>query len=53
MIRANGVDEKYLKRGMAGRPTRTLIEFIAKMSCDGADKDSAKSKVFKCPAPGC
>jgi len=46
VIRANGVDEKYLKRGMAGRPTRTLIEFIAKMCCDDAAKDSSK-KVTK------
>jgi len=29
----NGIDYEYLRLGMAGRPTRTLIEFIAQMVC--------------------
>jgi len=33
----NGIDFEYLCRGMAGRPTRTLIEFIAQTIC----KDTA------------
>eukprot|EP00099_Drosophila_melanogaster_P021115 NP_648244.1 Sperm-Leucylaminopeptidase 1 [Drosophila melanogaster] len=33
----NGIDFEYLRRGMAGRPTRTLIEFIAQTIC----KDTA------------
>lgn len=36
-----GEEFEYLRRGMAGRPTRTLIEFIAQTIC----KDTApKSK---------
>lgn len=32
-----GIDHPYLKMGMAGRPTRTLIEFIAQMVCNSKD----------------
>lgn len=32
-----GRDFEYLREGMAGRPTRTLIEFIAQTIC----KDTA------------
>lgn len=31
---ANGTDQPYLKKGMSGRPTRTLVELIAKICCD-------------------
>ncbi|XP_069675793.1 cytosol aminopeptidase-like [Periplaneta americana] len=30
---ANGVDESYLRQGMSGRPTRTLVEFISQLVC--------------------
>lgn len=29
----DGRDYEYLRRGMAGRPTRTIIEFLAQMVC--------------------
>ncbi|XP_053691914.1 cytosol aminopeptidase-like [Sabethes cyaneus] len=32
-----GVDYPYLRHGMAGRPTRTLIEFIAQSICKESD----------------
>ena len=36
---------EYLRRGMAGRPTRTLIEFIAQTICkDTAPKMPKKEK---------
>ncbi|PSN31995.1 Cytosol aminopeptidase [Blattella germanica] len=30
---ANGTDEPYLSKGMSGRPTRTLIEFLSQLVC--------------------
>lgn len=33
VMTTNGMDFPYLRRGMAGRPTRTLIEFIAQHVC--------------------
>lgn len=33
VMRTEGTDWPYLKYGMAGRPTRTLIEFIAQTVC--------------------
>lgn len=29
----NGVDYAYLSKGMAGRPTRTLVEFLSQLVC--------------------
>lgn len=29
----NGTDFNYLRKGMAGRPTRTLVEFLAQLVC--------------------
>lgn len=33
----DGCDFPYLREGMAGRPVRTLIEFIAQMVCRGGE----------------
>ncbi|XP_068083968.1 cytosol aminopeptidase-like [Anabrus simplex] len=33
VMKENGVDHPYLRRGMSGRPTRTLIEFISALVC--------------------
>lgn len=33
VIKTNGKDLPYLKSGMAGRPTRTLVELIAQTIC--------------------
>ncbi|XP_069669366.1 cytosol aminopeptidase-like [Periplaneta americana] len=33
VMMSNGIDEPYLRRGMSGRPTRTLIEFISQLVC--------------------
>ncbi|KAJ9585778.1 hypothetical protein L9F63_002415 [Diploptera punctata] len=30
---SNGLDEPYLRKGMSGRPTRTLVEFISQLVC--------------------
>ncbi|KAJ4427671.1 hypothetical protein ANN_25320 [Periplaneta americana] len=30
---SNGIDESYLREGMSGRPTRTLVEFISQLAC--------------------
>lgn len=31
---SNGSDIKYLRRGMSGRPTRTLVEFLSQLVCN-------------------
>lgn len=36
----DGKDFPYLKEGMSGRPTRTLIEFIAQTICKGDARDN-------------
>ncbi|PSN37372.1 Cytosol aminopeptidase [Blattella germanica] len=33
VMRENGIDHPYLRRGMSGRPTRTLIEFLSALVC--------------------
>lgn len=42
----DGTDYPYLRLGMAGRPTRTLIEFIAQTVCreKSASKDRNSAK---------
>ena len=30
---SNGIDEPYIRRGMSGRPTRTLVEFMSQLVC--------------------
>lgn len=30
---SNGVDYRYLRKGMSGRPTRTLVEFLSQLVC--------------------
>ncbi|PSN44234.1 Cytosol aminopeptidase [Blattella germanica] len=30
---SNGLEEPYLRKGMSGRPTRTLVEFISQLVC--------------------
>ena len=45
VMTTNGIDYPYLRRGMAGRPTRTLIEFIAQHVCKtktGGQKEEPK-----------
>ncbi|XP_055642251.1 cytosol aminopeptidase-like [Toxorhynchites rutilus septentrionalis] len=37
VMTTKGVDYPYLRSGMAGRPTRTLIEFIARSVCKPSD----------------
>lgn len=37
VMTTQGIDYPYLRRGMAGRPTRTLIEFIAQGACKETD----------------
>ncbi|XP_013101981.1 cytosol aminopeptidase-like [Stomoxys calcitrans] len=45
VMTTNGRCFEYLRRGMAGRPTRTLIEFIAQSICkDTAPKPPRKGK---------
>ncbi|KAJ9585780.1 hypothetical protein L9F63_002417 [Diploptera punctata] len=34
---SNGIDEPYVRRGMSGRPTRTLVEFISQLVCKQCD----------------
>ncbi|PSN46244.1 Cytosol aminopeptidase [Blattella germanica] len=33
VLRENGIDHPYLRKGMSGRPTRTLIEFLCSLVC--------------------
>lgn len=33
VMRTEGLDYPYLRRGMAGRPTRTLVEFLSQLVC--------------------
>ncbi|XP_055586993.1 cytosol aminopeptidase-like [Uranotaenia lowii] len=40
VMTTHGDDYPYLRKGMAGRPTRTLIEFIAQACCKDQDKRS-------------
>ncbi|XP_044727491.1 cytosol aminopeptidase-like [Chrysoperla carnea] len=35
----DGDDPKYLRQGMSGRPTRTLIEFLSQMVCQRPDEE--------------
>ncbi|XP_058447703.1 cytosol aminopeptidase-like [Malaya genurostris] len=37
VMTTKGIDYPYLRGGMAGRPTRTLIEFIAQSACRETD----------------
>lgn len=46
VMTTNGNDFPYLKCGMAGRPTRTLIEFIAKTLCKG-EQELTKSQTAR------
>lgn len=34
VIWSDGCDESYLREGMAGRPTRTLVEFLSQLVCN-------------------
>lgn len=33
IMRSNGKDFSYLRQGMSGRPTRTLVEFLSQLVC--------------------
>lgn len=33
VMRATGKEQSYLRKGMAGRPTRTIIEFLSQLTC--------------------
>lgn len=33
VMRTDGVDYPYLRAGMSGRPTRTLVEFLSQLVC--------------------
>ncbi|CAO1322192.1 unnamed protein product [Diamesa hyperborea] len=46
VMTTNGEDYPYLRRGMAGRPTRTLIEFIAQHVCQ--TKQCGQKKPSRC-----
>lgn len=41
---SNGIDYPYLRKGMSGRPTRTLVEFLSQLVChrEGCDEDDQK-----------
>lgn len=41
---SNGEDYPYLRKGMSGRPTRTLVEFLSQLVChrEGCDEEPAK-----------
>lgn len=45
LLTTDGLDFCYLKEGMAGRPTRTLIEFIAQTICLDLEKPVATKKM--------
>lgn len=34
IMRSSGKDYWYLRRGMSGRPTRTLVEFLSQLVCN-------------------
>lgn len=33
VMRTDGKDYPYLREGMSGRPTRTLVEFLSQLVC--------------------
>ncbi|XP_058818180.1 cytosol aminopeptidase-like [Topomyia yanbarensis] len=43
VMTTKGIDYPYLRGGMAGRPTRTLIEFIAQSACKEKDMTVQKT----------
>ncbi|XP_035899778.1 cytosol aminopeptidase-like [Anopheles stephensi] len=49
VMKTKGTDFPYIRRGMAGRPTRTLIEFIAQsvVQCSDCGSSSSSSKSEK------
>lgn len=42
---SDGKVSHYLRRGMSGRPTRTIVEFLAQMACKGEDQEEEAGKV--------
>jgi aminopeptidase len=41
--RSDGHTIPYLRRGMSGRPTRTIIEFLAQLACSPPSQEKPKS----------
>jgi len=39
--RTDGASFPYIRRGMSGRPTRTLVEFLAQLACSVSESASA------------
>lgn len=44
VMTSNGIDYPYLRKGMSGRPTRTLVEFLSQLVChrEGCEEESSK-----------
>lgn len=40
VMTSNGIDVPYLREGMSGRPTRTLVEFLSQLVCHRESCDS-------------
>lgn len=50
VTRTNGHTLPYIREGMSGRPTRTIIEFLAQFACKPPEKHK-KPKIKKSKAP--
>ena len=44
---SDGKTEQYLTRGMSGRPTRTIIEFLAQLDCKADDYEDTANPAKK------
>ncbi|XP_075228753.1 cytosol aminopeptidase-like [Lycorma delicatula] len=51
VTKTNGTTFPYLRKGMTGRPTRTLIEFLAQFACLSPEKLDTKAKGSKVKQP--
>lgn len=41
----DGTSHHYLRRGMSGKPTRTLVEFLAQLACKHAVAETKEQKM--------
>lgn len=41
---SDGIAHTYLRKGMSGRPTRTLVEFLAQLACKIDEQESESEK---------
>lgn len=44
VMRSDGKDKSYLRRGMSGRPTRTIIEFLAQLACIPIESEQCEAE---------